>query len=87
MRQQLLINLTLKNCDSKLIMKDCEWTKEERELIFSPIKFIVFKRAWLKKVYSAIVAHLFFEILESKSIPRGIFQTRDYFKQKLSKKM
>ena len=54
------MNLTLKNYDLKLVMKNCEQTKKELELIFSPIKFIVFKRVRLKMVYSAIVAHLLF---------------------------
>ena len=30
---------------------------------------------------------IIFEFRESKNIPRGIFKTRGYFKQKLSKKM
>ena len=53
-----LIKLVLKICLTSI--EDCEWTKKELELSFSPIKFIVFKRVRLKKFYSAIVPHLLF---------------------------
>ena len=29
-------------------IEDCKWTKKDLELVFSPIKFIVFKRVQLK---------------------------------------
>ena len=71
-------------------------TRKNLSSFFHQIKFIVFKKLWLKKLYSAIVPHLFLgffyslipvgfratlmsfvEFLESKNIPRRIFNTRE----------
>ena len=89
--------------------------RKNLSLFFQQIKFIVFKQLWLKKVYQAIVPHLFYHrciphskfwfsyslipvgfrailmsflsFLSQKKIPRRIFKTRGYFKEKLSKKL
>ena len=49
------MKLVLKNCLTSI--ENCEWTKKELELRFSPNQFY---RVQLKTVYSAVVPHLFF---------------------------
>ena len=57
----ILYNQILKICLTSTA--DCGWTMKELGLSFSPVMFIVFKRVQLKKkVYSAIVPHLFSQI-------------------------
>ena len=116
-RQQWFNNISSeKLSDLKLVLKDCEWTKNEFELIFSPNQvYSIWKSANKKSLLSYSTTLLFSQIhaawyilivfayssipvgfraismsflsFLSQKIPRGAFKTRDYIKQKLSKKM
>ena len=61
MRHRLFNKISYeKLSDLELVLKDCQWTRKELELIFSPDQVYSIWKSAIKKGYSGVLAHLFF---------------------------